>query len=145
MYVLHVIEKIPNAALQDALLVLPFGKVVSLMHYLNIWAQKVNSVLLCSFTTPLMEIGVEYSPRLAHNLLPAQDTSSSDCREPHHAYCTYSIAEASTRSPSEAERHHRVQPGRTAVHATQMRVGSRSPIFRGGARRGEGASQDSRR
>ena len=40
-YVLRVIEKVPSTALQDALLVLPFGKVVSLMNYLNLWAQKV--------------------------------------------------------------------------------------------------------
>lgn len=41
-YVLRVVEKIQSTALQDALLVLPFGKVVSLMVYLNIWAQKVS-------------------------------------------------------------------------------------------------------
>jgi U3 small nucleolar RNA-associated protein 12 len=40
-WVLRVVEKVPSVALQDALLVLPFGKVVSLMVYLNIWAQKV--------------------------------------------------------------------------------------------------------
>ena len=52
-YVLRVVEKVPNAALQDALLVLPFGKVVSLMNYLNEWAQKVIIVIgakvCCSF------------------------------------------------------------------------------------------------
>jgi U3 small nucleolar RNA-associated protein 12 len=40
-YVLWVIEKVQSTALHDALLVLPFGKVVSLMVYLNMWAQKV--------------------------------------------------------------------------------------------------------
>lgn len=44
-YVLRVIEKVQSTALQDALLVLPFGKVVSLMIYLNMWAQKVRSAL----------------------------------------------------------------------------------------------------
>lgn len=44
-YVLRVVEKVQSTALQDALLVLPFVKVVSLMGYLNIWAQRVN---LCS-------------------------------------------------------------------------------------------------
>lgn len=43
-YVLHVVERIPNTALYDALLVLPFGKVVSLMQYLNHWAQRVRSI-----------------------------------------------------------------------------------------------------
>lgn len=45
-WVLRVVEKTPNTSLQDALLVLPFGKVVSLMVYLNIWAQKVCNILL---------------------------------------------------------------------------------------------------
>ncbi|THH11473.1 hypothetical protein EW145_g624 [Phellinidium pouzarii] len=40
-YVLMVIEKIQNPALLDALLVLPFGKVLSFMVYLNEWAAKV--------------------------------------------------------------------------------------------------------
>lgn len=42
LYVLRVVEKVPSTALEDALLVLPFGKVVSLMGYLNLWAQKVT-------------------------------------------------------------------------------------------------------
>lgn len=45
-YVLTVVTKIPSTALQDALLVLPFNKVVSLMFYLNIWVQKVPYSLL---------------------------------------------------------------------------------------------------
>lgn len=44
-YVLKVIEKVQSTALFDALLVIPFGKVVSLMYYLNIWAQKVTDTL----------------------------------------------------------------------------------------------------
>jgi len=41
-WVLRVVEKVPSTSLHDALLVLPFGNVVSLMVYLNIWAQKAN-------------------------------------------------------------------------------------------------------
>ena len=40
-YVLSVVQKIQNTALIDALLVLPFGKVLSLMVYLNEWAKRV--------------------------------------------------------------------------------------------------------
>ncbi|KAH9940581.1 WD-repeat-containing protein [Amylocystis lapponica] len=47
-YVLRVVERIPGTALYDALLVLPFGKVVSLMQYLNIWAQKEWNIVLTS-------------------------------------------------------------------------------------------------
>lgn len=44
-WVLRVVEKVPGTALYDALLVLPFGKVVSLMRYLNVWAQRVRVFL----------------------------------------------------------------------------------------------------
>ena len=44
-YVLNVVEKINGTALLDALLVLPFGKVVSLMVYLNEWAKKVSTTV----------------------------------------------------------------------------------------------------
>lgn len=44
-YVLSVVERIQGPALQDALLVLPFGKVVSLMVYLNEWAKRVRHVI----------------------------------------------------------------------------------------------------
>ncbi|EMD40648.1 hypothetical protein CERSUDRAFT_130746 [Gelatoporia subvermispora B] len=47
-YVLMVVEKISATALYDALLVLPFGKVVSLMTYLNIWAQREWNIVLTS-------------------------------------------------------------------------------------------------
>ncbi|KIK65368.1 hypothetical protein GYMLUDRAFT_70477 [Collybiopsis luxurians FD-317 M1] len=47
-YVLQVVEKVPSTALQDALLALPFGKIISLMEYLNIWAQKNWNIILVS-------------------------------------------------------------------------------------------------
>jgi len=42
-YVLRTVEKIQGTALHDALLVLPFTKVISLMFYLNEWAIRVSS------------------------------------------------------------------------------------------------------
>ncbi|KAI6152009.1 WD40-repeat-containing domain protein [Pisolithus tinctorius] len=45
-YVLRVIEKVPSTALHDALLVLPFTKVISLMHYLDTWARMGWNVTL---------------------------------------------------------------------------------------------------
>ncbi|KAI1796288.1 WD40 repeat-like protein [Ganoderma leucocontextum] len=47
-WVLRVVEKVPGTALYDALLVLPFGKVVSLMRYLNVWAQREWNIVLTS-------------------------------------------------------------------------------------------------
>jgi len=43
-YVLRTVERVQSAALHDALLVLPFGKIVSLMYYLTTWAQKVSAI-----------------------------------------------------------------------------------------------------
>ncbi|KAH9966134.1 WD-repeat-containing protein [Russula dissimulans] len=47
-WVLKVVEGVQSAALHDALLVLPFGKVMSLMVYLNIWAQREWNIPLVS-------------------------------------------------------------------------------------------------
>ncbi|KAF7983876.1 hypothetical protein HWV62_18218 [Athelia sp. TMB] len=47
-WVLRVVEKVQSTALQDALLVLPFGKVVSLMVYLNLWAEREWNITLVS-------------------------------------------------------------------------------------------------
>lgn len=43
-YVLRTVEKVRSAELFDALLVLPFGKVVSLLTYLNEWALRVSLI-----------------------------------------------------------------------------------------------------
>lgn len=40
-YVLRVIEKVKSTELEEALLVLPFTKVISLLRYLDLWAKKV--------------------------------------------------------------------------------------------------------
>ncbi|KAI0082587.1 WD40 repeat-like protein [Panus rudis PR-1116 ss-1] len=47
-YVLMVVERINSTALYDALLVLPFGKVLVFMRFLNHWAQKEWNLILTS-------------------------------------------------------------------------------------------------
>ncbi|KAI0069150.1 WD-repeat-containing protein [Artomyces pyxidatus] len=47
-WVLRVVEGVQSTALQDALLVLPFVKVMSLMVYLNIWARREWNITLVS-------------------------------------------------------------------------------------------------
>ncbi|KAL4075947.1 WD40-repeat-containing domain protein [Scleroderma citrinum] len=47
-YVLKVIGKVSSTALHDALLVLPFAKVISLMHYLGTWARMGWNIPLVS-------------------------------------------------------------------------------------------------
>ena len=45
-HLLNVVQKIPAAALQDALLVLPFSKVPALFTFLNIWADREWNISL---------------------------------------------------------------------------------------------------
>ncbi|KAH8106121.1 WD-repeat-containing protein [Cristinia sonorae] len=47
-YVLMVVERVSSTALYDALLVLPFGKVVSLMKFLSYWAEREWNLILTS-------------------------------------------------------------------------------------------------
>jgi len=42
VHVLRVVQKIPPASLNDALLVLPFAKVVSMLKHLDYWVKKVR-------------------------------------------------------------------------------------------------------
>lgn len=48
VHVLRVVQKIPPASLNDALLVLPFAKVVSMLKHLDYWAMKVSMVVSCT-------------------------------------------------------------------------------------------------
>lgn len=41
-YVLSVIEKVPAASMEDALLVLAFKQIISLLEYLDMWAKSVS-------------------------------------------------------------------------------------------------------
>lgn len=52
-YVLKVVQAIQSTALHDALLVLPFSKVVSLMTYLNEWAIKVRDIARFHFPSSI--------------------------------------------------------------------------------------------
>ncbi|KAK9365942.1 WD40-repeat-containing domain protein [Lipomyces kononenkoae] len=47
-YVLDVLEKIKASQLQDALLLLPFEKVLSLLRFINLWAEKGWNITLSS-------------------------------------------------------------------------------------------------
>ncbi|KAK9234399.1 hypothetical protein V1525DRAFT_435654 [Lipomyces kononenkoae] len=47
-YVLDVLEKIKASQLQDALLLLPFEKVLSLLRFINLWAEKGWNITLAS-------------------------------------------------------------------------------------------------
>ncbi|CAG8534966.1 1195_t:CDS:10 [Dentiscutata erythropus] len=56
-YVLRTIEKIRSSELEEALLVLPFTKVISLFQYLDLWAKKEwNVALTCRITFHLLKV-----------------------------------------------------------------------------------------
>jgi hypothetical protein len=132
-YVLTVVEKIQAAALLDALLVLPFGKVVSLMTYLDEWAKRV-----CIFFPIMMTCsncglsGVEHHACCSHPFLPSPDASSSDCREPSHASRTHSLAQAPAGCLATPKGHNRVQPRCTPVHSAAERRAADRTVLRGG-------------
>lgn len=86
IYVFKVVEKVPSTALQDALLVLPFGKVVSLMVYLDIWVEKVWSILSFFFFTRIHYFaGLEYHARGKDHIFFVEDSPPPDRCQPRHA------------------------------------------------------------
>lgn len=111
-WVLRVVEKIPNAALLDALLVLPFGKVMSLMHYLDEWARKVSvfsRICFCYRHSELTQPGMECRADMSHHLLPPEDAPSPDRRESRHAHCAHPVAKAFAVRAHEAKADHGVR------------------------------------
>ena len=87
-WVLRVVEGVQSAALHDALLVLPFNKVVSLMVYLNLWAQRVSTLLqdICLVQEAHKCAGMEYPTGFSHLILPPQNTPPPDRSQSHDAY-----------------------------------------------------------
>jgi U3 small nucleolar RNA-associated protein 12 len=77
-YVLQVVEKVQSTALHDALLVLPFGKVISLMVYLDLWAKKVVPYSFILRLSIMFFSGMEYYACFADYILPPQNASSPD-------------------------------------------------------------------
>lgn len=73
-YVLSVVEKVKPAALQDALLVLPFEHVEILITFITQWAAKVSNLLFGRTNLS----GVEYK---ADDVVIDEFTSSSSCAD----------------------------------------------------------------
>ena len=62
-YVLRTVERVPAAALYDALLVLPFTKVTSLLRYMDLWASQVSGRSF-HFRLPALSPSIRTSLRL---------------------------------------------------------------------------------
>lgn len=56
VHVLRVVQRIPPASLNDALLVLPFAKVVSMLKHLDYWAKKVSPSLPCTVSGVIADL-----------------------------------------------------------------------------------------
>ena len=103
-WVLRVVEGVQSTALHDALLVLPFGKVMSLMVYLNLWARRVSTLRqLLTKREAHHRSGMEYAAGLPYLVLSPQNTSPSNCGQSHDADHTHTSADAPTGSPSPPE------------------------------------------
>ena len=80
-YLLRVVEKVRSTELEESLLVLPFGKVISLLSYLDSWAKKVCISLsaICLFYrtkwTNHTVLGMEHSFDVSNTVLFIESTS----------------------------------------------------------------------
>ena len=81
VHVLYVVQKIPAASLNDALLVLPFAKVVSMLKHLDYWAQKVREFRANCTDHVLTHLytETEHSSHFADPVLPLEDPSFANC------------------------------------------------------------------
>lgn len=85
-YVLKVVQKLPAAQMEDALLVLPFRMVVSLMGYLDEWAMQVRTTYLSSKTVLTDGLtGQGNYLGVSDPVLPSSNTLFPDCIQPHYA------------------------------------------------------------
>ena len=95
-YVLKIVKGIPAAQLQDALLVLPFGRVTQLIEHIDVWAHRVR-LLLSSFSfSPLVPLSLTLS--LTHNIVRRAGNSPSR-RASSSSSCARTTRRSSRRAP----------------------------------------------
>lgn len=102
VHVLRVVQKIPPASLNDALLVLPFAKVVSMLKHLDYWAMKVR-LAKCAVETKLHSLIFihtenERTAYIQDIVLPPQNPLYPNCR--HAAYADHNLEAPGTPEPS---------------------------------------------
>lgn len=108
-YVLRVVEKVSSTALHDALLVLPFANILSLMVYLNEWAQRVRAVprgvtVFDRAAYLFLVLGLEHRARAPNFVLHPSHTPQPDRRKPRDAGCADPAAHAPARGAPAAAR-----------------------------------------
>lgn len=93
-YVLRTVERVPAAALYDALLVLPFTKVTSLLRYMDLWASQVSSRPF-HFRLPnakFIRLEHLYDFSLAYSDVFASNTCIANCRHSISPTNTFVVA-----------------------------------------------------
>lgn len=130
-YVLRVVDKVPSTALHDALLVLPFQKVVSLMVYLDIWTQKVSTPFVDVFSEGLHFLSaMEHYTRITHNIFLTSNSSSSNRGEPDYEDIPGHPAQTSPQCIAKPEGSHGLQSSCFAILAKKRRIKSYCSISR---------------
>lgn len=120
-YVLRVVERVSGAALYDALLVLPFGKVVSLMQYLNHWAQKVRLFLYLFPFSSQQRSGMESGLNVSYHFLPVEDAPPPNRVQPRHAHCPDTSAQTPSTSFACTKGHAQLQSSSTSLYQAAKR------------------------
>jgi hypothetical protein len=102
-YVLKIVRGVPPAQQQDALLVLPFGRVMQLIEHIDVWANRVrpHSFLhlfetKLTFSTPFRRTGLATRPHFPCSLLPPPHSPLANRRDS----CVATDDGRSSRSPS---------------------------------------------
>jgi len=125
-YVLRTVERVPTAALYDALLVLPFSKVTSLLRYMDLWASQVSgrSFHFRLTSAKALRLGHLHDADFAYSDVFASNTRIANCRHsfsPTNALVVARTPEGGTRSTKNANR---IQPRSPEDYSTAGRRGT---------------------
>lgn len=117
-HVLRTVERVHASALYDALLVIPFSKVTSLFHYMDIWASQVRFSHNGSSTLADegSSIGHCNDTNIEYSSLSFTDPRIADCRHSFFATAFALSAGPPSRCADAAEVTDRVQSCRTQVY-----------------------------
>jgi hypothetical protein len=113
VHVLRVVQRIPPASLNDALLVLPFAKVVSMLKHLDYWAKKVSTFFdrkTWRVANGLCQSENECSPYFESSLLFAENAlyanRSNSVNADHHSSTARASSSGFVKSEGKLSRMH---------------------------------------
>ncbi len=118
-YVLRTVERIPAAALYDALLVLPFTKVTSLFRFMDMWARQVSGRSFHWHITSAesLRLGHLYDFNLAYSDVFGSNTRVANCRHSFSPPNPLIVARTPEGGSPSTKIANRVQPRSTENHS----------------------------